>query len=130
MPHKKRDPAYLWDILNAGRSIQRHLAGVALEQFLADELRCLAVERLFEIIGEAARRISEEFKNEHQEIPWADLIALRHVVAHEYDNLDYDEIWAIATKDVPTLLDALTPLAQPPPRDPEDRTPPASQGNS
>jgi uncharacterized protein with HEPN domain len=130
MPHKKRDPAYLWDILHAGQSMQKHLARTTLEQFLADELKCLAVERLFEIMGEAARRISEDFKQAHQEIPWADLIALRHVVAHEYDNIDYDEIWAIAAVDVPKLLNALRPLVPAAPPNKGDEGPPTDQGNS
>jgi uncharacterized protein with HEPN domain len=128
MPHKKRDPAYLWDILHAGQSMQKHLASTTLEQFLADELKCLAVERLFEIMGEAARRISEDFKQTHPEIPWADLIALRHVAAHEYDTIDYDEIWAIAVTDVPKLLTALKPLVPSAP-DNSDQGPPKDQSN-
>ena len=56
-----------------------------------------AVERNIEIIGEAARRISEELKQEHPEIPWRKIIAQRNVLIHEYDDIDYKQIWEVAT---------------------------------
>ena len=52
-----------------------------------------AVERNIEIIGEAARRISDDLKQEHPEIPWRKIIAQRNVLIHEYDDIDYKEIW-------------------------------------
>jgi len=117
MPPEGRDPSYLWDMLNAARSIERMLQGVTLEQFLADEMRRLAVERLLEIIGEAGRRVGKSFQDAHPEIPWRDIIALRNVVAHEYDRIDYDEIWAIASGDMPKLALSLALLVKEPEKD-------------
>lgn len=65
-----KDNAYLFDILSAARAIQRFIAGVSREQFLANEEKSEAVCRKFEIIGEAARRLSEETKGKFPEIPW------------------------------------------------------------
>jgi uncharacterized protein with HEPN domain len=103
--------------VDACESIEKYIAGITLEQFLADPMRQLAIERLLEIIGEAARRITDGYRQSHLEIPWQDVVGLRHVVAHEYDRINDDEIWAIATGDVPALQAALKALMPPPPPD-------------
>ena len=64
-----------------------------------------AVERNLEIIGEAARRISEELKKDHPEIPWRKIIAQRNVLIHEYGDIDYKEIWQVATFHVSRLIE-------------------------
>src|SRR3972149_5218992 len=68
-----RDPAYLLDILQAARRIREGLGGVAKDAFLKDWMRHSAVVRQIEIIGEATKRLSEEFRNSHHEIPWRSL---------------------------------------------------------
>ena len=65
------------------------------------------------IIGEAARRISEELKQEHPKIPWRKIIAQRNVLIHEYDDIDYKEIWEVATFHLPRLIDQIRPLIPP-----------------
>ena len=66
-----------------------------------------AVERHIEIIGEAARRISESTKQAHPEIPWRAIIGQRNVLAHEYDEILHEAVWAIATRRLPELRTAL-----------------------
>ncbi len=78
-----------------------------------------AVERNLGIIGEAARRISKELKQEHPEIPWRKIIAQRNVLIHEYDDIDYKEIWAVATFHLPRLIDQIRSLIPPLPPDAE-----------
>ena len=78
-----------------------------------------AVERNLEIIGEAARRISDELKQEHPEIPWRKIIAQRNVLIHEYDDIDYKEIWQVATFHLLRLVDQIRPLIPPLPPDVE-----------
>ena len=70
MPLSKRDPANLFDMLEAAEKVQKFLKNKTLDDFLGDDLLRAAVERNLGIIGEAARRISEELKQEHPEIPW------------------------------------------------------------
>jgi len=65
------------------------------------------------IIGEAARRISEDLKQEHPEIPWRKIIAQRNVLIHEYDDIDYKEIWEVATFHLHKLIDQIKPLIPP-----------------
>jgi uncharacterized protein with HEPN domain len=82
MPLNWRDPANLYDMLKAAEMVQHHLKSKTFEDFLRDDLLQAAVERNIEIIGEAARRISGEFKQEHPEIPWRKIIAQRNVLIH------------------------------------------------
>lgn len=74
MPHELRDPAYLWDMLDAARSIRRFTANVALDEYLRNEMMQLAVERQLMVIGEAARRVSENFRQSHPELSLANAI--------------------------------------------------------
>jgi len=81
MPPEDRDPAYLWDMLDAARTIQSFTTGVALDEYLRDRKLQLAVERAIEILGEAARLISPALKAQHPEIPWPQIVAQRNVLA-------------------------------------------------
>jgi uncharacterized protein with HEPN domain len=66
-----------------------------------------AVERKLEIIGEAARRLSEATREAHPQIPWRAIVGQRNVLAHEYDEVLDEAIWAIATRRVPALIAAV-----------------------
>jgi uncharacterized protein with HEPN domain len=74
-----------------------------------------AVERQIEIIGEAARGISDTFKAAHPQIPWRPIIAQRHRLAHEYGEIDDSLIWKVATVHVPALIPQIEPLTIPHP---------------
>jgi uncharacterized protein with HEPN domain len=88
MPRDTQDIAHLWDILTAAEGIVLSVAGLELEHYLASENLRMAVERRVEIIGEAARRVSDEFRRAHAEIPWRDLVSQRNILAHRYDEID------------------------------------------
>jgi uncharacterized protein with HEPN domain len=113
MQLSKRDPANLWDMLQAGEKIRDFLENRTYEDFLRDGMLRAAVERNLMIVGEAARRLSEGLKQENPEIPWRKIIALRNVLIHEYDDIDYKEIWEVATFHLPRLLDRIKPLIPP-----------------
>jgi uncharacterized protein with HEPN domain len=113
MPLSKRDPANLWDMLEAAKRIQLFLKDQTFEDFLRNEMLRAAVERNLEIIGEAARRLSEELRQEHPGIPWRRIIALRNVLIHEYDDIDFKEIWEVASFHVPKLINQVKPLIPP-----------------
>ena len=113
MPLSRRDPANLWDMLEAAGRIQDFLKDKTFEDFLRDDMLRAAVERNIEIIGEAARRISDELKQEHPEIPWRKIIAQRNVLIHEYDDIDYKQIWEVATFHLVRLIDQIRPLIPP-----------------
>jgi uncharacterized protein with HEPN domain len=115
----ERDAAYLLDMLKAGKKVVRFLKECNQEEFSADEVLCDAIERNIEIIGEAARKVSETFRYRHPEIPWRKMIAQRNVLVHEYDKISVDEMWAVATFHIPQLIDNLTPLIPPIPPETE-----------
>jgi uncharacterized protein with HEPN domain len=91
MRAEERDVAHLWDLLQMAVKSVELLRDRELADYLADENLCLVIERRLEIMGEAARRISVEFKAAHQEIPWSLMIGQRNVMAHQYDEVDQDQ---------------------------------------
>lgn len=115
MPPEKGDAAYLWDMLDAARAIRDFTAGRTFHDYLGDQMLRRAVERSVEIIGEAAGRVSEALQGAHPEIPWRRVIAQRHVIAHEYGEIEDELIWRVATRHVPELIEALEPLVPPEP---------------
>ncbi len=114
----ERDAAYLWDMLDAARTVREITKHQALDAYLNDRTLQLAVERALEIIGEAARRVSEPFREAHPEIPWRPIIAQRNVLAHEYGDIRQERIWAVVTRHIPELIELLTPLVPPAPGSP------------
>jgi uncharacterized protein with HEPN domain len=114
-----RDPAHLWDMLDAVRHIQRYTAGLTLERYLKEDMVQSAVERQLEILGEAARRVSEPLKQVHPEIPWRQIIAQRNVLAHEYGEIVPTLVWKTVVTYIPALAASLEPLI--PPLPPETR---------
>lgn len=99
-----KDNAYLADILDAAKAIQRFIAGVSLEQFKKNEEKYEAVNRKFEIIGEAARRLSPEAQKQFPQIPWKLVTAMRNILIHDYDDVDLDIVWETAQRDLPNLI--------------------------
>jgi uncharacterized protein with HEPN domain len=69
----------------------------------SDRLLALALVRLLEIIGEAARRVPSDEQARIAGIPWASIVALRNLLIHGYDDVDHDIVWQIVTTDVPLL---------------------------
>jgi uncharacterized protein with HEPN domain len=117
MRPEERDAAYLWDMLEAGRAVVDFTENFTLQEFLAAttdrEITRLAVERELEILGEAGRRVSARFQADHPEIAWHDIIGLRNVISHEYDKVNYEEIYRIARERVPELIARLEALVPP-----------------
>jgi uncharacterized protein with HEPN domain len=81
--------------------------------FRWDALRQRAVVRSIEIIGEAARRVSAEFQEQHPEIPWPAIIGMRNRLIHEYDTVDLGIVWEVAQEDIPELIALVEPLIPP-----------------
>jgi uncharacterized protein with HEPN domain len=76
------------DMLTAGRKIQKYVSGMSFEDFIADDKTIDAVTRNFEIIGEAASRVDEEFQASASSIPWQQLRGYRNRLIHEYFGVD------------------------------------------
>ncbi len=100
----QRDLAYLKDMLEAARKVGAFVEGFTWDQFLNDERTHLAVVRLIEIIGEAASKVSVEFKSAHAEIPWRDMIDMRNRLIHGYRDVRLDVVWRVTSESIPALI--------------------------
>lgn len=104
MQPEDRDPAHLWDMLQAAREVDSMLKHHDLVAFLEDLVLLRAIERTVEIIGEAARRVSVIYQNAHPEIPWRGIIGQRNILAHEYGQIDHELLYKTVTDDIPELI--------------------------
>jgi uncharacterized protein with HEPN domain len=120
MPPSLRDAAYLWDIVDCCRRAVAATRGLDLASYQSNDLVQAAVERWIEVIGEAARRLSEEFKSAHHEVPWSKIIGQRNVLAHQYREIRQEKLFQVVRQDLPRLLEQLEPELPPPPPPIED----------
>jgi uncharacterized protein with HEPN domain len=113
MQPEDRDLAYLWD----KREFARDAASIA-EGLTADRLKTsrhdqLALAKAVELIGEAASRVSKEFRDDHPEVPWSAIIGMRNRLVHDYRRIDFARVWGIMHRDIPPLLATLETLIPP-----------------
>lgn len=111
------DQSWLSDILVSARKIQRITGGLDRTAFEADETRSLSVERLLEIMGEATKQVSKEFRSAHPELPWRRMAGMRDILIHSYRIVDPAIVWKAATEVVPEIIRDLAPLVEAVPRD-------------
>jgi len=109
MSETYRDENCLEHMTEACRKI-RKIADVSRADYDASEEKQLALERLFEIIGEAASKVSDEFKEAHPHLPWRQATAMRNFVIRDYAGVDTDVIWDSVQTDIPRLLIELESL--------------------
>lgn len=96
----------LRDILEAIANIEKY-AVQGKETFTEQELIQIWMVHNLQIIGEAARSTSEDFTAQYPEVPWAQIIAFRNIVVHEYFRVDLDLVWLIVVKNLPGLKDQI-----------------------
>lgn len=116
MRPEDRDVALLWDMREAAREIGEFITGVSYNQFVSQKALRYAIERQIIVIGEAARRVSNGFKDSHPEIPWSSIVGQRNVLAHEYGEVLLERVWSVATDRIPELFRLLEPLIPLPPK--------------
>jgi uncharacterized protein with HEPN domain len=110
---EERDPAYLWDMLEAAREVETMLKDHDMAAFLVDRVLLRATERCIEIIGEAARHVSTVYTADHVEIPWRNIIGQRNILAHEYGQIDHELLYKTAADDIPRLIQQIEALLPP-----------------
>ncbi|NQU06376.1 MAG: DUF86 domain-containing protein [Calditrichaeota bacterium] len=118
MPVNNDDSAYLWDMLDAAKAVKEFISGCTVHNYLNNRMLRSAVERQFEIVGEAANKVSRAFKETHPEISWRRIISQRHILAHEYGEIKHELLWNVATIHIPELITKLEKLI---PIDPDEK---------
>jgi uncharacterized protein with HEPN domain len=104
---KKDDTVYLLHILDAIGSIEEYTKGMSENEFLSNSMAHDAVVRQIEIIGEAARNVSDEFQEKHSKLPWGKMTGIRNKIIHEYFNVNYAIVWDTVKDDLPLLKKAI-----------------------
>jgi uncharacterized protein with HEPN domain len=100
-----RDKLYLQHIVESIKKIRQYTEGITVEDFKKDPLIQDGVVRQLEIIGEAARVMSEETKKKYPDIPWYNISGMRNRLIHEYFQVDIDAVWKTVTEDLQLLLE-------------------------
>ena len=105
-----RDLVYVGHMLDMARKAVSKTQDISREAYDGDENLRLALIHLIQVVGDAARQVSREFADKHPEIPWTNIIGMRHKVVHDYLGVDDDIVWQVVTKDLPDLVATLDPI--------------------
>ncbi len=103
MKEPMNDKVRVTHILEAIGEIEKYLAGISYDDFLANSEKRYATIKQIEIIGEACNGISAGFKELHPEIEWKSIRGFRNISIHEYFGVNFKIVWEIAQHDLPVL---------------------------
>lgn len=103
---KDRQRLYLTHVLECLDRIEDYLPETKAE-FLDDTMRQDALIRALQVLAESTKRLSDDFKNSRPEVDWRAIAGLRNILVHEYLQVDLDEVWTIATRDLSVLRTAV-----------------------
>jgi uncharacterized protein with HEPN domain len=101
------DAATVLDVLLAARKAVAFLGDLALPAFLEDEKTQAAVLHQLLVVGEAVKRLSDEFRSARPDVPWKKIAGMRDVLIHAYDAVDIESVYATIKRDLPGLIDRL-----------------------
>lgn len=107
---RKDDLVYIGHKLESARDAVARIEGRDRSAFYRDDNLPLALTHLVQIVGEAARRVSDDFRAAHPEIPWATIVGMRHKIVHDYIHADYETVWETVTTDLPVLIEPLSQI--------------------
>jgi uncharacterized protein with HEPN domain len=100
---RNSDLTYLGDILDAIQRIEGYTTHVKKAEFFENLMMQDAVMLQIEIIGEAANSVSDEFQEKHDNLPWAEMRALRNRIVHDYRGINLNVVWDTVQNDLPAL---------------------------
>jgi uncharacterized protein with HEPN domain len=104
---EKDDFAFIKHILESIEAIEVFSEKMSKEELISSRLKQSAITREIEIIGEAAKNLSNNFKEKHKEIEWKHIIGTRDILIHHYFGVDLNILWNIIKKDLPDLKQKL-----------------------
>ena len=108
----RKDVLLIKDMLLAIENIYEFTNNITIENFATNDLIQAAVERKFEIIGEAAGRVSASCKKEFHNVNWEVLRAFRNFLIHEYHRIDIAQVWTTILSDLPTLKEQMEDILE------------------
>ncbi len=99
----KDSAVYVGHMLDTCEKIIGKLDGKSHDDYERDENLRLALAHLVQVVGEAARRVDAAFCAAHPNIPWRQIVGMRHFIVHDYMNVDEERLWDTVTNDIPAL---------------------------
>lgn len=100
----KDDNIRIRHILDAAREAVKFADGRCREDLNSDRQLNLSLVRLLEVIGEAARGISQKYRNAHPDLPWKQMVGMRDRLIHAYFDVNLEVVWQTVTEDLPPLI--------------------------
>lgn len=101
---RNEDSIYLGHMLDMTRRAITALQSKNRVDYDTDDILRMGLTHLVQVIGEAARKVSAQFQQTHPEIPWRQIIGMRHRIVHDYMRVDEDILWEVVSNDLPALL--------------------------
>ncbi|HXH30825.1 MAG TPA: HepT-like ribonuclease domain-containing protein [Bacteriovoracaceae bacterium] len=109
---KLHDDSYLLDILDSAEQIKLFTENLSINEFEQDLKSNLAVQRLFEIIGEATKNLSSDLRDKNPQIDWKAMAGMRDILIHQYHNASSERIFKVARNNIPDLILKIKKLIQ------------------
>ncbi len=103
----KDDWIYVGHMFDISRKAVAAIVGKNREAYDRDEILRMALTHFIQVIGEAARKVSPEYQKAHPQIPWHEIVGMRHRIVHDYMRVDEDLVWEVVSHDLPALVAAL-----------------------
>ena len=103
----EQDIVRLRHMRDAAKKIVEYTDSIQRDDLDKDEKLALALVRLLEIVGEAAKTVSPDFRRKHPQIPWREIAGTRDRLIHGYYDIDFDIVWQIVSDDIPPLITAI-----------------------
>ncbi|MDE6017745.1 MAG: DUF86 domain-containing protein [Muribaculaceae bacterium] len=107
MREKVKDPGRIRHMLDAAKILSEEIPKHSLDSIQKDRILFFGLAKLIEIIGEAAYKLTLEFRNDHSELPWNAIIGMRHVMVHDYYTMSPQKIWTTIVSDIPEMIPIL-----------------------
>jgi uncharacterized protein with HEPN domain len=108
-----RDLAYLLDILLMAKDARDFTRGLDKKTFLSDRQCQYAVIRCLEVMGAAAKRVSDDARKKYPDVPWAAMGRMRDLLIHAYGRVNLNEVWDTVQRDIPPLVSVLERIVPP-----------------
>jgi uncharacterized protein with HEPN domain len=99
-------------MLDHAREAVEMVKGKTRADLDADRQLNLSLVRLVEVIGEAAARIPDDFRARYPQVPWRQIVGIRHRMIHDYDVIDFDILWVVLRQDLPPLIEQLEAIVR------------------
>jgi len=104
---KRGDREFISDIKEATERIKKYTTDMSYETFLQDIKTQDAVIRNIEIIGEAAKNLSSDFRKKHRHVDWKKIAGMRDKIIHYYFGVKWDIVWAVIKDKIPALSEQI-----------------------